>query len=623
MIENPNTPEKTDSDIGGSGEPMTPEEQTRHELYSQWIVSSKEAKAPIEWEWFVRKNFLEGNHWIKFNKDTNSLEQLGEGNKFKTTINKVYTITRAVRNYVTKHQPKWEVIAQDIKAQVYNKSVASERFLDVYWFEEQIKKKMKEVVGDAMWASVGYMWFWWDATKRWLCADPVEPFDLFPDPTSKDTLAFSDALFLFRAIPKKERELQDDTRFKNKGLIVADNKLAESDMKVTLLQLTSGLNLNAWSDKKDLETVMTYEGYVKLSEPNSKGGMYDHVILTPTAEILYEETKFKDMPCRAYHTDIETGRQYTQGWVKNLIGPQKILDTLESNTLEFNHVISKGRFVTDKGSGVGIVVNKNGQIIEKNRGSYFQQLPMQSQPVTVENQIMRASRYMEDIGASHDAFVGRMPSGANSGVAIDTLLSGEENNLTDLRDNLADWLISTAKFILKAYSIHLMEVVTFFTPVSDQKELAVNSVTGKQSPIKQEKQDVTFNKVKKSVEIERILEENNIRVTVGTWLGTGKTDSRKELMELYDKKIVDQQTVLEYYNAPNIPSIIENTKKRMAEEAAMQAAVQSPPGTMPAININPTAGGGANPAGNTPAAGGMPTGLPGGMPPSGPLGQGR
>src|SRR3990167_7546347 len=129
LIENPNiAPEE--SKIPEGAVPMTPEEVSRHELYSQWIVASKEAKAPIEWEWFVRKNFLEGNHWIKFNQATNSLEQIGSGNRFKTTINEVYRITRAVRNYVTKHHPKWEVMAQDIKANVYNKALSSERFLD-------------------------------------------------------------------------------------------------------------------------------------------------------------------------------------------------------------------------------------------------------------------------------------------------------------------------------------------------------------------------------------------------------------------------------------------------------------------------------------------------------------
>lgn len=576
---------------------MTPEETTAHETYAQWITAASEAKKPIEWEWFVRKNFIDGNQWVRWNTDTKTLETVDPQNKFKVTINKIYTIVRAIRNYTLKHQPKWEVMAQDLEKKIYNKAVASERFLDLFYLEDDssgktFKVKVKEAVGDAIWASVGHIWFWWDSTKKWLMSKAVSPFDLLPDPTCTDSVAYTDAKFVFMAESVKTDDIKNDKRYMHTEDVISDNKLAASDLKVTLMKMTSGLNVEGWNAQKDLNTTIRYEGYVKQEEKNSKGGMYKHVVLTATVLLVDEDTDFTDMPVRTYHTDVETNRQYTQGWVKNLIPAQKILNVNESNALEFNHVISRGRFVADKGAGAGIVYNRNGQVIEKNRGYAFQQMPMQSQPVTVENQITRASRYMEDMGAAHDAFVGRMPSGANSGVAIENLLAGEENNLTDLRDNLSDFYTSTAKFILKVFSKKLMSVMVFFTPLPDKEVPDFNALVGQKSPVSIQKQEITYSGKKQNVTVDRILENNNIRVTIGTWLGTGKQDSRTEAIELAKNGLLDKQTLLEFFNAPNIPRIIDRVNKEAAAKAAMQAAVSQPPGTMPAIDMPGGMGGG-------------------------------
>ena len=574
------------------------EKETRLNKYKEWIVAGMEAKKSVEWEWFVRKSYLDGNHWVQWNSQTNSLETIGQGNKFKTTINKIYQTCRAVRAYITKHDPKWEVMAQDLDKKVFNKAIGSEKFLETYWFQEQVKRKIKELVGDAMYASCGHLWFHWDSDKKWLISEAVEPFDFIPDPTAQDYLEYTDALFVVRSRIKKVNELADDTRFDEveRLKIISDDKLAASDIKTSLIQMTPGANTKTWMDKKDLNTCLTFEGYYRVDEDNDKGGNINHFIITNTAILVDESTMFSDMPARTYHTDIETNKQYTQGWVKNLIAPQKILDTLEGSTLEFNHVISRGRYVTEKGSGVSSVYNKHGQIIEKNKGSYFEQLPMQSQPVTVENQITRANRYIEDMGASHDAFMGRMPTGANSGVAIETLLAGEENNLSDLRDNLSIFLISTAKFILKSFSRHMVDIYTFYAQEPNEKEPNFYALTGKKSPNaptdKKKEVTVQFDGTNKKVTVESIVEDNNIRVTIGTWIGTGKLDSQDRLIKLYDAKLIDQQTVLEFFNAPNIPRIIENTTKRLFEEAAAQAAVSNLPGTMPATKL-PGMGGGA------------------------------
>lgn len=562
---------------------MTPEESTKHTLLSDWIIAGKKAKKPIEWEWFVRKNYLDGNHWIRWNQATKSIEQVNSGNKFRTTINEVYRITRAVRTYVTKHHPRWEVMATDLDKRVFEKSTASEKLLDMYYFQEQIKRKLKEIVYDALYSSLGHLWFWWDAKDQWFPCKGIDPWDFIPDPTAEDTLEYSDAKFVARAYKKKAKEIQADSRFKNTGEVAPDNLVASSDMKTALLQLTAGLNPNSWAENRDLETTMCYELYYRVGDYNEKEGKVNHSIITPTTILVDEPTRFNEIPVRTYHTDTETGKQYTQGWVKNLIGPQKIIDQNETQTLEYNHIFGKGRYVTEKGSGVNTIVNRNGQIVTKNRGTYFEQLRTDPQPASVENQTIRASRYMENIGAAHDAFVGRMPTGANSGVAIDTLLQGEENNLADLRDNLDDFMVSTARLVLRTFARNRMSIVSMFNQEPDQKEPNFFAAVGNKSPIMAKNVPISYNGEIKKVTLDRIMEENNIRVTMGTWLGMNKIGGQTKLLELASAGLVDKQSVLEYYNAPNIPAIMTRLNEQEAQKALMQAAVSQPPGTVPAI----------------------------------------
>lgn len=566
----------------------------KHAMFGNWLLAAKEAKKPIEWEWFVRKNYLDGNHWIRWNPTTKSVEQVGSGNQFRTTINEIYRITRAIRTYVTKHDPKWEIMAQDLSQRVFEKAEGSEKFLDLYYIQEQVKKKLKETVYDALYASVGHFWYWWDGKDQWLRCINVDPFDFLPDPTAKDTMEYSDAKFVARAYTKKAEELRQDPRFKNKGDIVADNILAASDMKVALLQLTAGVNDNAWTDNKDLETTMCFEIYYRVNADNDKGGRINHAIITATAILIDESTRFVDMPARTYHTDTETNKQYTQGWVKNLIGPQKIIDQNESTTLEYNHIFGKGRYVTEKASGVNVIINKNGQIITKNRGTYFEQLQALPQTSTVENQTIRASRYLENLGAAHDAFVGRMPTGANSGIAIETLLAGEENNLADLRDNLHIFMISNAHFILRSFARSRMKYLLVSTQKPDKSEPDFYAMVGNQSPIKTKKVEIVYGGEKKTVDVQRIMEENNIRVTIGTWLGTGKNDSQNRLLEFAKAGLIDTQTVLEFFNAPNIPEVMKRLKQAAEDKARLAAATANAPGTVPAIE--PPGGAGAGPA---------------------------
>jgi hypothetical protein len=63
--------------------------------------------------------------------------------------------------------------------------------------------------------------------------------------------------------------------------------------------------------------------------------------------------------------------------------------------------------------------------------------PMSSTPF---NQIDNIKDYMQNIGAAHEAFIGKAPAGVTAGIAFETLVANAYTNIIDPIDNLADTL---------------------------------------------------------------------------------------------------------------------------------------------------------------------------------------
>jgi len=146
-----------------------------------------------------------------------------------------------------------------------------------------------------------------------------------------------------------------------------------------------------------------------------------------------------------------------------------------------------------------------------------------------------------------------------------------------------------------------------FNQSQDKEEPDMFAAVGNQSPIKAKDVPVSYNGEIKKVKLERIMEDNNIQVTMGTWLGMSKMGSETKLLELTKAGLIDPQTALEFYNAPNIPRVMDRLMKKKSEEALLQAAVGQAPGTVPAIDM----------MGGQGAPGGVPQGMPMGAPPPG------
>jgi len=538
--------------------------QEKLTTYKKYFELAQNARTKIDWEWFVRKQFVQGNQFLKWNKKTRQVEvPPTPENEVKVIVNKIYATLRAVRGFVTKFQPKWEVMAEDVSDDGLESAGKKADLLDYIYITQGLKKKIKELVYNGLIYSVGFWEIGWDQAddegEGECFIRSIDPFDLYIDPAATD---LDNASFIIKTSRQTIQDIKSNPNYSNTKDLIGDSKLAASELKSRLIQ-------NTFTDVSNLEdeldTKIVKEIYIRKPQEDGtnkieKSVFVDEQLLMPTQVTLMETYPFV-----RYSSDVEPLEMYGHGWVKHLIPIQRVINKLEGQILGYNDIFAKGKYVVDKDSGVRVINNRHGQIIERKRGTSVEPIPLQGLPATVRQQVEAFSLYMEDTGGAHDASLGRIPEGAKAGVAIEALQSGDANNLNDLRDNLEDTLKEAANKIFWNYATYRQTTKMIRADV-DEGEPNFFNIIGSEADNKP--------KSKNGIKVYAISKDNDVRVYMGSWLAYSKEAELEKLLALAEAGIIDRQTLLKYYNFPNVQDIVD----RVREEKALEA----PPGEAPA-----------------------------------------
>ena len=284
-----------------------------------------------------------------------------------------------------------------------------------------------------------------------------------------------------------------------------------------------------------------------------------------------ELTDEKEYDYEIYQGELTPLEVYGESWAKHLIPINRVIDSLESHIFEYNHLFARGRFVIDKNSGVRLIINQHGQIIEKNRGSTVSSLPISPLPEAPFAQLRNMRQYFEDLSGAHDVSLGRIPTGLRSGVAIAELRQADATNQDDLVDNLEDFLSRAGRRILKlvAENWNTSKLIQV-TGIGGKPEYFM--AVGESAPMakKSEKAKFTFGEMKLPLAI--IGAENEVRVRVGSWLAYTKQARQEELKELFRLGAIDQKVLLEHLEFGDVDAILQRTR----EERLLQMRQNKP-----------------------------------------------
>jgi hypothetical protein len=528
-----------------------------------------------DWSWYVYDNYVKGNHFVKFNDITQMVEPAATTGNQRFAINKIWTTLRAVRGFVTKYDPKWYVFPEDNSEDSIKKAHYKQKLLDDAWLFGELKAKTKQNVFHGLKYSIGIVELCWDEDEKEVTYVPWDPFDIyFGGP------AFPNTTRITKTIWRTHEDIEADEKYKQKvgDLDTTDNKFV-STYKQQFQDMVYGHQNSANNDKGTI----VYEVHYFVPEENKLGGHVNIATFTNSTFLRHVETKYNSLWDKfvVYRTDDNPGEDYGEGWVKNLIPPQKLLDILESITAEYHHMFAKGRYIVANNSGAKVITNENGTIITHNAGRrpVIENAPAMA--ASVDNQISRINVYLEDIGGQHDASLGRLPTGASAGVAIEALQEGDANNLKDLVENYNIFLTKIAYNTFKMYAHNLKTTKVIQTNDKDKDGkpdfFAIIGEDATNIP-----ETITYNGTQIPVCV--IKEKEKVRVTVDSWLAYTREAREARVYKHYTAGLISRKAALQALSYNDIDDIIGDAIKEevVAKMVSEGIPEQQPPEPTPA-----------------------------------------
>jgi hypothetical protein len=536
--------------------------------FERWWDNAEDGRSDYDWKWFIYDLWVSGNHYVKWDKDTQQItSSVPDKGHPKIVINKIYSTLRSVRNFALRNRPRAEVTPENLQPENIQDAVKLNRFLDFLHDKLKMRTKQRSSIWHALKYSVGWWQVLWDEDEKEIDVNVVDPFDLYIDSTARSP---EEARYMFLAVRRNIEDINADPKYrdyikKKKIELRPDGKLAASSMKERMMNIEKTGEVKSASDKNN--TIIVKElWYKKYDEDTGKQTICIMAKAGETTIRESEETDLTRFPFFRLPSDVDPLKMYGQGWVKNLISPNKLLNQLESQVAEYNDLMNRGKWVSDRGAGVRTINNNNGQIIEKKRGFDVIQASISPLSAAIFKQIENASIYMEDLGGAHDATMGRIPTGAKSGKALEALQVGDSNNLSEVVENLEEFLEAVYEYILELISKKYQFARRIITTTGSGEKEFIEIIGSEAKGAEGE-----------SIAPSRALvvePKNMVDVKITSWLAETQEARRDALIKLFELQAIDLETLLQGYAIGNVAQVIQRVQGQQEKQMAMDTAQQ-------------------------------------------------
>lgn len=279
------------------------------------------------------------------------------------------------------------------------------------------------------------------------------------------------------------------------------------------------------------------------------------------------------------------------GEVEMLESPQQIINKLWSYALDVLIIMGNPIWVVDTNSGVDTdnLFNIPGAVIEKNpKTEVRREMGVELQPYVLELMKNIQEGVFEKLGSAHHVSQGAAPFGGASGYAINQLQEAAQTKIRAKSRNLevtlkkcGDMMVNR---ILQFYSIPRIIRITGdgnaakyfkFSMSEEQDESGATKKTASVIPYTLDEGSGSYKEGPlKEYDIKSTLD---VKISTGTTLPFAKVQRQQTDMQLFEKGIIDVETLLKNMEYPNYENVIQKLKDRSADAAAQGQKVQQPP----------------------------------------------
>jgi len=525
---------------------------------------SKGAVQKRHFEWYMNYQFLEGNHYVSYNSVTNSLEtpprKTGE---VRIVVNKVKSGVRAIKNYATRTEPKWETMPGDLDEKTILNARRSGKLLDYIYRKLHLETLVSGVVDSSLNTSVAWVELDWDDKAEGgmgqIRLRLHDSFGVWTDPKAFLYAGRYKGRYLFKTNKKSLDKIKSDERYDKKArkLVKSDDELAASAMKSRIIRKESGSLSSEKTKRAIVKEAMLWE-----DEENENGGNL-RLFTYAGGQVLRDESlKDKNYSMYLMQIPMDPRKIYHRSWVADSVPLNKALDRSVSQKIMYVNQALIYRIMAEKGHGVKEVNNDMGTVYEINKGRKYEQMSMHALPGTLDSLSGELGSYIEDALGSHDAALGKLPAGARSGKTLEALQAADSNNLADIVQGLVSFLAVLGEGILDIVADKYVasRVIKLTEPEEGGAQYA--KVIGEGSDKKNRPDDATI-----------ITKDNEVIVRIGSWLGYTREAQRETLLKLGEIGILPGDEILRQFEFPNVDELSEKARSQRMEQHELDAEV--------------------------------------------------
>lgn len=535
--------------------------------------AAKGARQSWERRWYLAKRFLSGDHYLYFARMTGKLVKLtSTADRVRRNVDLAYSYRRSLKNKIVQ-DPNWAVQPNDWSSEDAVEHAKQADFtLRFFWNHLEMKKQLKNLVGEALDTSRAFLYIDWDEKL-----DPksdvgdmfvrvLSTFDVY---IPKGYASLKEAPFFFVSSRRSVRDIQQDEAYDfqdegeeepNRMRVTADNKKASSEFK-------SALEHESGSGEGSGDTALVVDCYYKTTENQFGGYVGLSSFVAETGVMLREvDLPYSRYPVFEYAPEEEVDELYVTSWMERTIELNKSIDKMIS-AIETYAVKFKPKYMMPKGSGVK-KISADQEWIEYN-ASFPRAIGTLSPPpfpTEPNNLITMMTSFLSDITGLHEASVGKIPSGVRAAKMLEALQMGDMENVSDPVDNLTVMLRDVAEFIFELVAVKQITKRALSMPGSDMK---IN-ILGARGFDENTGDPADADEV---VKIEPLRVQINMEPAMG-YTAFGK---RSAALELFQAGALPVEELWKYYAVSNISDLAEKMENRL-NMALRQQMGNVPPG---------------------------------------------
>lgn len=563
---------------------------------TQLFTAAKNYRNKTDMRWYIYNSYYDGNSWIMYSKTNGRIENVYlEEWRNKMTVPDIFVAHRSMKALILNKNPIYDVVPTqndsgiDLedgpvdpmtgkhigKFKEGPKVLAAKKSgqLLTYW-EKALLLPLKRdaVVDDALKMGNGYVKLGFDQSLDGGRGDVsnvrTSPFSVYIDPGCTDMATFENCRYIFYVVP---RDVQYVELMYGKK-VEPDNKQSASSYESLYKQQKQGT-----MDKNNQysSSVLVYECWVrepyKEDLPNGESIVkYRIRCITTTQNVLLRDVydplegngyDFNEFPFECYQVNCTPGDIYADGIIKqqkDLIDQaNRRLSQMADNASRMTNpriLAPRGSIIPDEFTDVP------GSIVEFTAGAGGGKPEIIAGASVASDTLQLAEMSMkkaQDAAGIHDVSRGVLPPGISSGRQLELAQSADTMVLGPYIRDLENFL--------KRVATKMLKIARNKYPA--EKDIVLKGNRGQLSNLKVAPEDIDF---------------SDVDVQVSSFLANTKAGRQDALLDLKKAGALDPETLLEYYEFPDIDAIIDRMhqhKDLMASQPQQQAPQAGIPGS--------------------------------------------